>query len=151
MPTKTKADILSRMNSYLAYLDTLEEDSINRKMKFCLEDYSLEELTITFSFKTGKWMLNPGGTVHGGIITTMFDIAMGVSASAFSGCYPPTVNLSVAFLCPVPNDDEVVITCRAAKVGSSFVQMTAQAKIKSSGTLCATASGTFNNSGRQVI
>ena len=109
--------MLARFNGYLAYLDTLEEDSINRKMRYSLEAYSFEEQTVTFAYETKKWMLNPGGAVHGGLISTMFDISMGSAASAFSGCYPPTVTLSVSFLCPVPGDDTVLISCRATKVG----------------------------------
>ena len=151
MATRTEADMLERFNGYLAYLDTLEEDSINRKLKFQLEEYSFEDRTVTLSFPTEKWMLNPGGVVHGGLVSTMFDISMGCSAAAFSGYYPPTVSLSVSFLCPVPKDDRVLIHCRATKVGRSFVQMTAQAIIKSSGEVCATASGTFYNSNQKVI
>lgn len=151
MAIKTEADMLARFKSYLAFLDTLEQDSINRKLKFDLEDYNFEQQTVTFSYPTEKWMLNPGGTVHGGLISTMFDISMGCSAAAFSGCYPPTVSLSLSFLCPVPNDDRVLICCRATKVGRSFVQMTAQAVLKSSGEVCATASGTFYNSDKKVI
>ena len=151
MATRTEADMLERFNGYLAYLDTLEEDSINRKLKFRLEDHSFEQKTVTFSYPTEKWMVNPGGVVHGGLISTMFDISMGCSAAAFSGCYPPTVSLSVSFLCPVPKDDRVLINCRATKVGRSFVQMTAQAVIKSSGEICATATGTFYNSTQKVL
>lgn len=151
MAIKTEAEMLARFNGYLAYLDTLEEDSINRKLKFQLEEYSFEDRTVTLSFPTEKWMLNPGGVVHGGLVSTMFDISMGCSAAAFSGYYPPTVSLSVSFLCPVPNEDRVLIRCRATKVGRSFVQMTAQAIIKSSGEVCATASGTFYNSNQKVI
>lgn len=151
MAIKTEAEMLARFNGYLAYLDTLEEDSINRKLKFQLEEYSFEDRTVTLSFPTEKWMLNPGGVVHGGLVSTMFDISMGCSSAAFSGCYPPTVTLSVAFLCPVPDNDRILVNCRATKVGGRFVQMNAQAVIKSSGEVCATASGTFYNSSQKVI
>ena len=151
MAIGTEAEMLERFNGYLAYLDTLEEDSINRKLKYRLEDYSFEQQTVTFSYPTEKWMVNPGGVVHGGLISTMFDISMGCSAAAFSGYYPPTVTLSVSFLCPVQKDDRVLIDCRAVKVGRSFVQMTARAVIKSSGEVCATAAGTFYNSSKKVI
>ena len=43
MATKTETDMLARLNGYLAYLDTLEEDSISRKMKFTLESFSFEQ------------------------------------------------------------------------------------------------------------
>ena len=151
MINRTEAEILGKVDNYLKYLQTLEEDSINRKIMYSIESYDLEKMHITFGYDTKKWMLNPGGTVHGGIICTMFDISMGSSAAAFSGCYPPTVNLSVNYLSPIPNDDKVLVTCRVTKVGTKFVQMLAEAKIRSSGEICATASATFYKSGKQVI
>lgn len=44
--------------------------------------------------------LNPHGTVHGGLIATMLDVAMGEAVAAEGGKSPVTVSLTVTYLEP---------------------------------------------------
>jgi uncharacterized protein (TIGR00369 family) len=148
---ENEAEVLRRANGYIEYIKTEKADCITAKMPCEIAGISFDEKYVTYSFETKEWMLNPGGVLHGGITCTMFDIAMGVTARCFSGYYSPTVNLSVTYLCPVPNNDKVLITARVSRLGSTFVQLTAEAKVASSGEMCATASGTFYCNKNKVI
>lgn len=48
--------------------------------------------------EAGKDHLNPNGTVHGGLLATMLDVAMGTAAAAAGGDSPVTVALTVTYL-----------------------------------------------------
>ncbi len=143
MKAQNEAEMLHRANDYLEYIKTESPDCINRRMPYTIEDYSFDQKYITYGFETKDWMMNPGGVLHGGMMCTMYDIAMGVTSRAFSGYYTPTVNISVTYLCPVPNNDKVLVTCRVTRLGSTFIQLVGESKVASSGKSCSTASATF--------
>jgi uncharacterized protein (TIGR00369 family) len=44
--------------------------------------------------------LNPHGTVHGGVLATMLDVAMGTAVATAGGESPVTVSLTVTYLEP---------------------------------------------------
>jgi uncharacterized protein (TIGR00369 family) len=44
--------------------------------------------------------LNPHGSVHGGVLATMIDVAMGTAISSGGGQAPVTVSLTVTYLEP---------------------------------------------------
>ena len=48
----------------------------------------------------GEEHLNPHGTVHGGVIATMIDVAMGTAVATAGGESPVTVSLTVTYLEP---------------------------------------------------
>jgi uncharacterized protein (TIGR00369 family) len=48
----------------------------------------------------GEEHLNPHGTVHGGVLATMLDVAMGSAAAQAGGEQPVTVSLTVTYLEP---------------------------------------------------
>ena len=48
----------------------------------------------------GDEHLNPHGTVHGGVLATMIDVAMGTAVATTGGESPVTVSLTVTYLEP---------------------------------------------------
>lgn len=118
-------------------------DCINRRIIYELESCSHEESQLTLRFKTEDWMMNPGGVLHGGLICTIMDITMGITSLTMSGHYGSTVNMSVSFLSPAPNNDELLVAARSNRVGRTFGQLVAEAVSCKSGELCATATGMF--------
>ncbi len=50
--------------------------------------------------EAGDEHLNPHGTVHGGVLATMLDVAMGTAVDAAGGDSPVTVSLTVTYLAP---------------------------------------------------
>ena len=151
MRAQNEAEVLRRANSYIEYVKAERADCITAKMPCEIVEVGFDEKYVTYAFETEDWMMNPGGVLHGGIICTMFDIAMGVTTRCFSGYYSPTVNLSVTYLCPIPNDERVLFTARVTRLGSTFVQVVSEAKLGSSGEMCATASATFYCNKDKVI
>lgn len=104
---------------------------------------SVSPLTLRFAYRTERWMRNPAGTTHGGIIATMLDNAMGMSAHIVSpyGGAAPTAELQVSYLKPVPPEAEVHILVRVEHVSGRMVRMRAELRLTDRPeTLCATAS-----------
>ena len=48
----------------------------------------------------GEQHLNPHGTVHGGVLATMIDVAMGTAVVTTGGESPVTVSLTVTYMEP---------------------------------------------------
>jgi uncharacterized protein (TIGR00369 family) len=68
-----------------------------------LEVEQVSEGLVTFAFEPAEFHYNPLGTVHGGILTTVLDSAMGcaVHSRLRAGLAYTTLELKVSFLRPV--------------------------------------------------
>jgi uncharacterized protein (TIGR00369 family) len=68
-----------------------------------LEIEQVSEGLVTFAFEPSEYHYNPLGTVHGGILTTVLDSAMGsaVHSKLRAGLSYTTLELKVSFLRPV--------------------------------------------------
>ena len=148
-------ETLSMQSNVQEYLEFIKNNSpelcLNARLVYEITDCSYEEKMLTLTYKTTDWMLNPAGTVHGGMICTMFDITMGITSMAMSGTYTPTVNLAVSYLSPLPNNDKFVVKANATRVGKTFVQLTAEGWAESTRTLCATATAIFYCGAQQKV
>ena len=103
-----------------------------------------EEKTLTVYFNVKDWALNPEGTMHGGLISTVFDGTFG-SLCHYWGKqrYITTVSLSTTFLKPVRAGDTLVVTAKATSIGRTLMSMTAEGWIHDGSLLAATAYTTF--------
>lgn len=74
---------------------------VARLLGFEIEQIS--EGLVTFAFEPAEFLYNPLGTVHGGILTTVLDSAMGcaVQSRLRAGLTYTTLELKVNFLRPV--------------------------------------------------
>jgi uncharacterized protein (TIGR00369 family) len=54
----------------------------------------------TVTLDAGEQHLNPHGTVHGGVIATLVDVAMGTAVVAAGGEAPVTIEMKVTYLEP---------------------------------------------------
>jgi uncharacterized protein (TIGR00369 family) len=74
---------------------------VARLLGFEIEQIS--EGLVTFAFEPAEYHYNPLGTVHGGILTTVLDSAMGcaVHSKLRAGLVYTTLELKVSFLRPV--------------------------------------------------
>lgn len=68
-----------------------------------LEVDQISEGLVTFAFEPAEYHYNPLGTVHGGVLTTVLDSAMGcaVHSKLRAGVTYTTLELKVSFLRPV--------------------------------------------------
>ncbi len=65
-----------------------------------LEVEPLDDGTSRVVLDAGEQHLNPHGSVHGGVLATMIDVAMGTAVATTGGDSPVTVSLTVTYLEP---------------------------------------------------
>lgn len=104
---------------------------------------SAAEQTAALRFALQDWMLNPKGTLHGGIMSTMLDMTMGVLARwSRRTAGVSTVTLAVSFLRPATAPGSVTATAHVERSGRTVSFLTAKLH-DGEGRLCATATATF--------
>ena len=70
--------------------------SIVNMMKPELADCDPDAASLTLAFPGQPWECNPTGAVHGGLVATMFDTAMGMASCAVTGELTPTMSLTTS-------------------------------------------------------
>ena len=121
-----------------------EEDRLNAHLDPQPVACDYDAMTTVIEYLIQPWMRNPAGDAHGGTIAAMFDTAMGFSAYWVSkGTWTTTVDMMVNYISPMPCGDHMVVSSKIQKAGRSLVRVTAEAHVKSSGKLVATASANF--------
>ena len=85
--------------------------------------------------------LNPHGTVHGGVLATMIDVAMGTAVATAGGASPVTVSLTVTYLEP-GQPGLLEARARVRKRGKRL--MVVEAEVVQEGDVVADALATFS-------
>ena len=98
----------------------------------------------TGSVEAGDDHLNPHGTVHGGLIATMIDVAMGTAVSTTGGQSPVTVSLAVTYLAP-GRPGRLTATAKVRKKGKRL--LVAEAEVVQDDDVVADALATFATPG----
>lgn len=123
-----------------------QKGAMGSLMALELDECSPEEGTITVSLEPAPWMANSMGWMHGGIISSAMDTAMGTLSRWCAGGegYTPTVSMQITYLRPVMLSGRVHIRARVTHAGRSLVSLTSELWAGSEKTrLLATASGTY--------
>ena len=103
-----------------------------------------EEQSACFAFDVYDWELNPEGNLHGGIISTGFDVSCGLLCHYFAKQrMVSTVTLSTTYLKPVRPDDTVLYRVKIVSLGHTLVSLTGEAWVKDRNVLAATCTTTF--------
>lgn len=84
------------------------------------------ERRVTYRYKTYDWMRNPNGVVHGGVIASILDVSMGITTRAYTDKFTPTINITINFARPIPVGSDILVTIRAATMGRTSSQLTAE-------------------------
>lgn len=114
------------------------------KPQFISCDYANREACI--AFEALEWELNPGGSLHGGIIVTCFDVSFGLTCHYYAKQHMvTTVNLTTTFLKPVLLGDVVHYHVKITNLGRTLISLTAEGKVNRNGkeVLVGTATATF--------
>jgi uncharacterized protein (TIGR00369 family) len=98
---------------------------------------------LTFAFLTTEWEMSPAGLLHGGILSTMFDISLGALVAPYVGGFAPTVQLTVSFFRPVSLGETLNICAKIVSMGKSVAHAEAAAVVRSTGKLAATGKGIY--------
>ena len=111
-------------------------DQLNPQFAGC----SAEEKSLSISFGVQEWMLNPNGTLHGGILTTAVDIGMSVLARYFAKKrIMVTAQLSMNFLRAIRPEDIFTVHVAADHTGRRSTVVHAWVSIGDSAKHAATA------------
>ena len=76
---------------------------------------------VEVALQTEERHRNLSGYVHGGVIMTLMDRAMGINCREAAGGRAVTMTITVNFVDPVRTGDFVRTTCKLAKVGRSVI------------------------------
>lgn len=147
----THAEFARRANEFLGdKWDTMPK--VCADVRPILEDFNADALSLTVSFEASPWMQNPGGTLHGGIIATMFDNAMGSLASIFAdGHFTPTLNLDINYLRALPAHGRVFLRATILKPGKFLTISADMWGERGPEKLSATATATYIISEKSLI
>ena len=116
------------------------DDKMSPELFAC--DY--ENMTLTYKFDPKDWMMNPHGTIHGGIITTACDMTMG-SLVRFCAGRPDavTVQINIEFIRPVMTGEPYTVEAHIVKKGKTVIFCECKARDLGTGNVLAAATGTF--------
>lgn len=109
-------------------------------------ELDLTENVLVTRFQTAKWMRNPLGCVHGGVVAAMADVSMAAMARLLAGLslVGPTVHLDINYLRPVPLKETIYTRTVCHKAGRSLFTLSATAYTEAApGKALFQASGSF--------
>lgn len=143
-PEETEQSFMERVLQAVFMSDESKQETINDVLSPSFVACSAEKKTLCVEFEVSNWMRNPSGTLHGGILSTAVDIAVGVLARFYKQTRRMvTVNLSVNYLSTVPADSKYCVCTAVDRVGRRMVFARADVYVVETGKLAATASVTF--------
>lgn len=83
-------------------------------------------LTIELEHDTKPWAANPMGIVHGGILATILDNAMGLTCCCLYDHFTPTISMNITYSRPVPISETIRLRVEVILAGSTTAQLQAQ-------------------------
>lgn len=120
-----------------------EGGRVNDMLQARFVECDSEDQSLTLEFTVQDWMRNPGGNLHGGILTTTMDMTLGMLARYYKQTRKVvTVHLSVNFLRGVKACDRFRIYAKADKAGKRVIFMSGRAILENEET-AATVTATF--------
>ena len=128
----------------LHFINTDMAATLNGRLKAELVscDDATQELVLQFPLQ--QWQVNGLGTLHGGIVNTMMDLAMSMVVYCFSRqSIPPTISMTTNYLRPVPMEDYVLIRTRLTSLGKRNATAYCEAIVPKTGKVACTAIGTY--------
>lgn len=128
----------------LYFINTEMAATLNGRLKAELVscDDATQELVLQFPLQ--QWQVNGLGTLHGGIVNTMMDLAMSMVVYCFSRqSIPPTISMTTNYLRPVPMEDYVLIRTRLTSLGKRNATAYCEAIVPKTGKVACTAIGTY--------
>ena len=125
--THTQADMEKTLSLSIEYQRERLNGTINQMLKPRFVSCDAENKTAIFAFEAQDWMANPMHTLHGGIIATAIDLALGTSAYYWANKhYPPVMSLTVNFMRPGRIDGEFMIRSQVLVHGKTAIHVTGE-------------------------
>lgn len=119
-------------------------DTLNGRFQASLLDLDEENKELTLRFPLQDWQVNGLGTLHGGMVSAMMDLAMCMAVFCESRqTIPPTLSMTVNYLRPVPMEEEVYMKARVTSCGKRNATAYCEAIVPATGKVAATSIGTY--------
>lgn len=133
------------LRAELSFLNNDMAHTLNGRLRAELESCSDAEKELTLRFPLQDWQVNGLGTLHGGMMNTMMDLAMSMAVYCFSRrSIPPTVSMTANYLRPVPMDSGyVLVKTRLTSLGRRNATAYCEAIVPATGKAACTAIGTY--------
>ena len=139
---ETEQAFMERLLSAV-FAETCEalSDRVNDKMAPRFAGCSAETRSMSVAFTAKDWMLNPNGTLHGGMLSTAVDITLTVLGRYLAKKrVMVTAQLSMNFLRALQEDDTFIVHATADHVGRRSVVIQAYVTVGDTNKRAATAS-----------
>ncbi len=134
----------SWLQDELDFINVKMAHTLNGRLQGQFHSCDEEKQEIVLKYPLSDWMVNGLGTLHGGMINTMMDLAMSIAVYAFSReTIPPTVSMTTNYLRPVPMGEFVYIKTRLTSLGRRNATAYCEAIVPESGKVACTAIGTY--------
>lgn len=141
-----REDMEQILRGRLAALHTAAAGTIGDMLDLELLEYDPDRAEFLMRCRTGLWMRNIAGTLHGGMCATLVDQAMGcVAYCAKPGeGTAPTVNLQVSYHRPLIPGEDVLIRIRVISVTRSLMHLSSEAMVATAPEkVCITSTATY--------
>lgn len=146
MSVENDAFAAQELEKILELLHEKAPDSIGDLLRLRVGQCDPQAGVYTLYARVEPWMCNPYGTLHGGIISTMMDQAMGVLAIWMTGAkaHTPTVQLNLTFHHPLLPSQRTVLRVHTDAITRTMLHLRAEAyNEQEPQRLCASATGIF--------
>lgn len=121
-------------------------NQLNAMMEPKYKSCNYEDRTVILEFPVLKWQLNRVGVMHGGMISSAFDLALGVLARFESGLnFIPTISLDTTFLKSVSMGEELIVVGKIVSSGRTLTHLLGEAYLKGENKLVAIAKASYMN------
>ena len=129
----------------LRFINETMSRTLNGRLKAELFSCSDEQKELTLRFPLMDWQVNGLGTLHGGMMNTMLDLAMSMAVYCYSRTsIPPTLSMTTNYLRPVPMEGgSVLIRVKLTSLGRRTATAYGEAIVPATGKIACTAIGTY--------
>jgi len=128
-----KESLDNHLNKMSDYFNNCSQDSINAMTQPVFVQCDEEEKSCILAFDTDERLENPNGTLHGGVIATMMDNAMGCVANYYGEQrLTQTVSFQVSYLRPGIIGNRLMVKVQLTKRGRTMQYLNAEAWMEGS-------------------
>lgn len=114
----------SRINELLEQAQGFRKDTVFAMIEPALAEYDSSLPSVTLSFPGKAWEQNSNGVLHGGIIASLMDVAMGTLTYALTGTITPTMNLNISYPRPAIGNGIFFVRAELIKAGRTALYTT---------------------------
>ena len=134
-------EVKEKLNFYMQKM-AKNKNTMNALLDIKALDVDESITHVEFEFEPKEWQYNEYGGIHGGIISTIFDYAMGLPLGCVGKGYPSTVEMSVSYV-RAAIGKKFVIDVEITHVGRNLGSTVAKLFNEDKSRLCATSSATY--------